>query len=62
MVMSAAVPQRLVELLPRLLASAGNEAVLIDQMLLDCCRLLLRAPGNSPIDVARASPQPPGMP
>jgi len=53
MVMSAAVPQRLVELLPRLLASAGNEAVLIDQMLLDCCRLLLRAPGNSPIDVTQ---------
>ena len=52
MVMSAAVPQRLVELLPQLLASAGNEAVLVDQMLLDCCRLLLRAPGNSPIDVA----------
>lgn len=50
-VMSAAVPQRLVELLPRLLASAGNEAILIDQMLLDCCRLLLRAPGSSPIDV-----------
>jgi hypothetical protein len=53
MVMSAAVPQRLVELLPRLLASAGNEAVLVDQMLLDCCRLLLRAPGNSPIDVVQ---------
>jgi hypothetical protein len=53
MVMSAAVPQRMVELLPRLLASAGNEPVLIDQMLLDCCRLLLRAPGNSPIDVVR---------
>ena len=53
MVMSAAVPQRLVELLPRLLASAGNEAVLVDQMLLDCCRLLLGAPGNSPIDVAQ---------
>jgi orotate phosphoribosyltransferase len=53
MVMSAAVPQRLVELLPWLLASAGNEAVLIEQMLLDCCRLLLRTPGNSPIDVAQ---------
>jgi hypothetical protein len=53
MVMSAAVPQRMVELLPRLLASAGNEPVLIDQMLLDCCRLLLRAPGNSPIDMMR---------
>jgi adenine/guanine phosphoribosyltransferase-like PRPP-binding protein len=53
MVMSAAVPQRMVELLPRLLPAAGNEPVLIDQMLLDCCRLLLRAPGNSPIDVGR---------
>jgi adenine/guanine phosphoribosyltransferase-like PRPP-binding protein len=53
MVMSAAVPQRLVELLPGLLASAGNEPVLIDQMLLDCCRLVLRAPGDSPIDVMR---------
>jgi hypothetical protein len=53
MVMSAADPQRMVQLLPRLLASAGNEPVLIDQMLLDCCRLLLRAPGNLPIDVVR---------
>jgi adenine/guanine phosphoribosyltransferase-like PRPP-binding protein len=53
MVMSAAVPQQLVEQLPRLLASAGNEAILIDQMLLDCCRLLLRAPANSPIDVVQ---------
>ena len=26
---------------------AGNETVLIDQMLLDCCRLLLRSPGES---------------
>jgi adenine/guanine phosphoribosyltransferase-like PRPP-binding protein len=53
MVMSAAVPHRLVELLPRLLVGAGNEAVLIDQMLLDCCRLLLRPPGNLPINVLR---------
>ncbi len=53
MVMSATDPQRLVELLPQLLASAGNEAVLVDQMLLDCCRLLLRAPGGSPFDVAQ---------
>jgi len=52
MVMSAAVPQRLVELLPRLLASAGNETVLVDQLLLDCCRLL-RAPGHSPVDIAQ---------
>jgi hypothetical protein len=53
MVMSATDPQNLVELLPGLLASAGNEPVLIDQMLLDCSRLLFRAPGNSPIDVHR---------
>jgi adenine/guanine phosphoribosyltransferase-like PRPP-binding protein len=52
-VMSAAVPQHLVVLLPGLLAVAGHEPVLIDQMLLDCCRLLLRAPGNSPIDVVQ---------
>ena len=53
MVMSAAVPHRLVELLPRLLDLAGNETVLIDQMLLDCCRLLLRSPGDLPIDMAQ---------
>ncbi len=52
MVMSAAVPHRLVELLPRLLGLAGNATVLIDQMLLDCCRLLLRSPGDLPIDMA----------
>ncbi len=52
MVMSAAVPHRLVELLPQLLASAGNETVLVDQMLLDCCRLL-RTQGNSPVNVAQ---------
>jgi len=51
--MSAAVPHRLVELLPRLLDLAGNETVLIDQMLLDCCRLLLRSPGDLPIDMAQ---------
>ena len=53
MVMSAAAPHRLVELLPRLLDLAGNETVLIDQMLLDCCRLLLRSPGDLPIDMAQ---------
>ena len=51
MVMSAAIPQRLVELLPRLLTLVGHEAVLADQLLLDCWRLLLRPPGDSPIDV-----------
>ena len=53
MVMSAAAPDRLVELLPRLLDLAGNEAVLLDQMLLDCCRLLLRSPGDLPIDMTQ---------
>ena len=53
MVMSAAAPHRLVELLPRLLNLAGNETVLIDQMLLDCCRLLLRSPGDLPIDMTQ---------
>jgi adenine/guanine phosphoribosyltransferase-like PRPP-binding protein len=53
MVMSAGVPQHLVAQLPRLLASAGNEAVLIDQMLLDCDRLLFRSPDDSPIDVVQ---------
>ncbi len=52
MVLSAAQPDRLVELLPRLMALAGTEAVLLDQMLLDCCRLLLRSPGDLPIDLA----------
>lgn len=50
-VMSTAVPHHLVELLPQMLASAGNEAVLVDQMLVDCWRLLRRAPGNLPIDI-----------
>ena len=49
MVMSAAVPQHMVALLPGLLAVAGHEPVLIDQMLLDCCRLLLRARATRPL-------------
>lgn len=53
MVISAAIPQRLVELLPRLLDLAGDEPALIDQMLLDCFLLLLRPPGDLPIDMAR---------
>jgi hypothetical protein len=51
MVMSVTIPQRLVELLPRLLALAGSEAKLADQLFLDCWRLLLRSPGSSSIDV-----------
>lgn len=53
MVLCASAPQRLVELLPRLLAAAGSEVILIDQMLLDCYRLLLRSPGDMPIEVSR---------
>ena len=52
MVMSAANPEQLVKLLPRLLDLAGNNAVLIDQVLLDCCGLLVRTPGDMPFDIA----------
>jgi adenine/guanine phosphoribosyltransferase-like PRPP-binding protein/signal transduction histidine kinase len=52
MVMSVTAPEWLVERLPGLLASVGNEAVLVDQLLLDCRRLLLR-PGDSPVDIVR---------
>ena len=53
MVLCASAPQQMVELLPQLLGAAGNEVILIDQMLLDCYRLLLRSPGDMPIDVSR---------
>jgi hypothetical protein len=53
MVLCASAPQHMVNLLPQLLASAGSEVILIDQMLLDCYRLLLRSPGDMPIDVSR---------
>jgi adenine/guanine phosphoribosyltransferase-like PRPP-binding protein len=53
MVLSATRPDQLVELLPDLMALAGNEAVLLDQMLLDCCRLLLRSPGDLPFDLTQ---------
>lgn len=53
MVLCASAPQRMVELLPQLVAAAGTEVILVDQMLLDCYRVLLRPPGDMPIDVAR---------
>jgi len=53
MVISAAVPQHLAELLPQLVASAGHEAVLVDEMLFDCFRLLLRSAGDPPVDVSQ---------
>lgn len=50
MVMASTRPDRLVELLPRLMSLAGNDLVLLDQMLLDCYRLL-RGPVDSPINL-----------
>jgi hypothetical protein len=50
-VLCATVPERLTELLPRLLAHVADEAVLVDQLFLDCYRLMLRPPRDSPIDV-----------
>jgi hypothetical protein len=53
MVISATAPQQLVDLLPRLLALTAHEVVLIDQLLLDCFRLLLHPPRETPVDVER---------
>lgn len=53
MVLAATTPQQLTEVLPDLLALALDEPVLVDQMLLECYRLLRRPPNDSPIDVVR---------
>ncbi|MFJ5272833.1 hypothetical protein [Streptomyces sp. NPDC088358] len=53
MVLAATTPQQLTEMLPRLLTLALDEPVLVDQMLLECQRLLSRPPHDSPIDVVR---------
>lgn len=50
-VLAGAAPQVLVELLPRLLQTVLDEAVLVDHMLLECYRLLRRPSHDSPIDV-----------
>jgi hypothetical protein len=52
-VASAASPQGLVDLLPRLLSLVAHETVLMDQLLLDCYRLLLHPPHDAPVDVER---------
>lgn len=53
MVLVRSTPERLVELMPSLLELVVDEPVLVDQMFLDCYRLLLRSPHESPVDVAR---------
>ncbi|GGL64715.1 hypothetical protein GCM10010129_05380 [Streptomyces fumigatiscleroticus] len=53
MVLAATTPQQLTEMLPRLLTLALDEPLLVDQMLLECYRLLRRPPHDSPIDVGR---------
>ncbi|NNN30194.1 hypothetical protein HLK59_07420 [Streptomyces sp. S3(2020)] len=53
MVLAATTPQQLTEVLPRLLALALDEPLLVDQMLLECYRMLRRPPHDSPIDLSR---------
>lgn len=53
MVLSMTVPDRMAALLPKLLPVAAEESVLVDQMLLDCYRLLRRPPRDSPVDVVQ---------
>jgi signal transduction histidine kinase len=50
-VLCATAPERLTELVPRLLSHVVDEAVLVDELLFDCYRLMLRPPRDSPIDV-----------
>jgi hypothetical protein len=50
-VVAAAWPDRFVESLQQFMTMARDEAVLVDQMLLDCYRLLLRAPDELTINV-----------
>ncbi|MFD8422543.1 hypothetical protein [Streptomyces sp. NPDC059466] len=53
MVLAVTTPQQMTEMLPRLLTLVLDEPVLVDQMLLDCHRLLRRPPHDTPIDVVR---------
>ncbi|MGV9703784.1 hypothetical protein [Streptomyces sp. NPDC003483] len=53
MVLAATTPQQLAETLPQLLTLVLDEPVLVDQMLLECHRLLRRPPDDTPIDVVR---------
>lgn len=51
MVVCAAAPQQFAELLAKLFRLVADEAVLVDQLFLDCWRLLLRPPRDSPVDM-----------
>jgi hypothetical protein len=53
MVLSVTVPDRLAELLPRILPGLADEPVLVNQLFLDCYRLLRRPPLDSPLDIQR---------
>ncbi|HEY7144278.1 MAG TPA: hypothetical protein VH637_08525 [Streptosporangiaceae bacterium] len=53
MVLSAAAPQDLAELLRHLLNLVVDEAILVDQLFLDCWRLLLQPPPGSPFDIGK---------
>jgi hypothetical protein len=52
MVLSTTQPQRLVDLLPELLPLVLDETVVVDQMALECYRLLQRPAHDTPIDIA----------
>lgn len=53
MVLSVTVPDRLAELIPRVVPRLADEPVLMDQLFLDCYRLLRRPPLDSPFDIQR---------
>jgi hypothetical protein len=50
-VLFATAPEQLVELLPQVLSLVADETLLLDQLFLDCYRLLLRPSRDFPIDV-----------
>ncbi|HEX4789014.1 MAG TPA: ATP-binding protein, partial [Actinospica sp.] len=49
MVLAVAAPEDFVQLLPELLALAADEQVVVDQLLLDCYRLVRRPPHDTPV-------------
>lgn len=53
MVLTSAYPERFVRLVPELLAQGAGEPALIDQLLLECHRLLRRATYDSAADIAQ---------
>lgn len=52
-VLTSAYPERFVQQVADLVVQVANEPVLIDQLLLDCHRLLHRASPDSPADIAQ---------